>query len=469
MLALIAGLEVGIKKLPSVSRTALDSIKEAHTEVASAFSVARSELLEIREPQTSGTNPEAYVPATTTITSRSSTRTSLRIASYADTTTPNAYVAGRLTSSSRGPSTDKRPVTFTSAYVATGTPAPSVYVPAPGVPNRGVFLPSSKSNQGVVVDWPKWQIFVGNYLPVLLAVALRIIWTPVLANARLIQPFLAMMRPDGVRMKQVLFSGYLSRSHNPVTMVLQRAWLSLATLLGLCLILLIQPFSSEVVFVDTKYCPAPDPDLENPCWPPRISIDPSITRALQALLAVLALVCIIVIIAVIMAPSPPLPMKPSTIAGIAAIAHHPILLHDFRAEDSNASTKDLKLRLPDRKYALQQYLASDGQRKFGVVPIAAVEYGPVVESTKSYDPKPSRNTGSDSRLARITSWRDVMITAATMIVCVSLLGVILAYYLDGSDSPFNRFFNSDTFGPRFILTSLATMASMGFGSLHEGQ
>jgi len=41
-------------------------------------------------------------------------------------------------------------------------------------------------------------------------------------------------------------------------------------------------------------------------------------------------------------------------------------------------------------------------------------------------------------------------------VCVfGLLAIIVAYYLDGGNNGFNRFFNSNTFGPRFILTAAA--------------
>ncbi|KAK3613036.1 hypothetical protein LTR22_028337, partial [Elasticomyces elasticus] len=35
--------------------------------------------------------------------------------------------------------------------------------------------------------------------------------------------------------------------------------------------------------------------------------------------------------------------------------------------------------------------------------------------------------------------------------------VVLAYYLDTHDDGFNRFFNSNSFGPRFTLTSAGTI------------
>lgn len=50
---------------------------------------------------------------------------------------------------------------------------------------------------------------------------------------------------------------------------------------------------------------------------------------------------------------------------------------------------------------------------------------------------------------------------------VALLGVIVAYYLDGSNSGFNRFFNSHTFGPGFILTSAAVVIDFHWKTLER--
>lgn len=505
ILALIAGLEVGVRRLPAASRTALDRVEEFHSKISSAVAAAETELLNKRDPQTSATNPNAFVAPATTITtrttSRTSSRSSLPLLSYAETTTPEAYVGGRSTtaSSSRQLSGTAAPKSYvdgtsinsfqsptdigtfapTHNYIAPSSLTTSTrdgYLdasrttsPAPTATAENAFIDSEKTNQGTIITWPKWQIFVANYLPVLLAVVLRILWTPILANARLIQPFIAMMRPGGASLRHALFTGYLSHDHNPIPMLQHRSWLSLAALPGLGLILLMQPFSSEVVFLDTKYeCPDPDFSKPNPCWPPRISIDPGITRALQALLALTALVCVVVITAVVFAPSPTLSGDPSSIAGIASLSHHPVLLHDFRAEKPDATSQHLKRSLPDRRYALQHYLTSDGQWKFGIVPVAAVEYGPVAGLAATSHIRRSQAGSKASSLTRIISLRDFAITLATAIICIALLGLIVAYYVDGSDSSFNRFFNSDTFGPRFVLTAMATMVSMGFSSLYQG-
>ena len=48
-----------------------------------------------------------------------------------------------------------------------------------------------------------------------------------------------------------------------------------------------------------------------------------------------------------------------------------------------------------------------------------------------------------------------------------ILGIIIAYYLDGSSSGFNDFFNSHTFGPGFILTSAAVIIDFHFKTLER--
>jgi hypothetical protein len=284
------------------------------------------------------------------------------------------------------------------------------------------------------------------------------------------QPFLAMLRPDGATMRDVLFSGYYSRDSNPIRLIMQGSWLTLGTLINMAMILLIAPLSSEAIFLDTRYdCPDPDPDSENPCWPPRISADRYILRVLEGFLGLIALVILGVIVGVVFSERPPLRMDPSTIAGAATLTHHPVLLQDFRAEHPDMSNRDLARSLPNRKYALQTYFASNGHWKYGIAPVAGADYGPVTEASAYGHHHRMRDTHAQHQRVRgIAGDKDLAVLLATIILAVGLLGVITAYYLDGSNSGFNRFFNSDSFGPRFVMTSVATLASVGFGSLQQG-
>jgi hypothetical protein len=55
------------------------------------------------------------------------------------------------------------------------------------------------------------------------------------------------------------------------------------------------------------------------------------------------------------------------------------------------------------------------------------------------------------------------------VIGLGLLGLVVAYYKDGSNSNFNRYMGSNSFGPSFILTALATVVSLGFNTIQEGE
>lgn len=54
-------------------------------------------------------------------------------------------------------------------------------------------------------------------------------------------------------------------------------------------------------------------------------------------------------------------------------------------------------------------------------------------------------------------WKKGLRDTLFLLCILGLFGVVLAYYLDSANDAFNRFFNSDTFAPRFILTLSATV------------
>jgi hypothetical protein len=336
--------------------------------------------------------------------------------------------------------------------------------------NEDVYIADHKTNEYLVVEsWPSWKIFVGNYLPLLLAVLLKMFWTPIMANARLMQPFIAMTRPHGALTREALFEGYLARDMNVLRMWRQGHWLSLVTMLNMAVITAIGPLSSEAIFLDTKYeCEDPDFTSRNPCWPPRISMDKYIIRVLQALLALATVLGALTVMAVSKASSIYLMTDPSTIAGIASLVHHPILLHDLKSEKPDATTAQMEASMPKRIYALQQYLMNGKNPACGIAPLTGADYDLPVEQLL---PRavPNHSGSKPTKLwKRATNLRDIVVLVGTSVFTIGFFGVVVAYYKDGSDSPFNRFFNSDTFGPRFIMTGLATTVSLGFESLHQG-
>lgn len=466
ILALIAGLEASARTLPLNSRKRYLTVQELESKVVSLVLATETSSLEKRSPQTGNQPAGAQKSAFLGLT-----ETRLLAGIPTDSATNTAAFVAVLRTSSSSSTTFETPTpsaTMNPGAYVDGTRTTSAQ---PSGTNPYAYVDVAKTNKHpVILSWPTWKIFVGNYLPVLLAVLLRMFWTPIMANARLMQPFLAMARPEGAPARSVLFMGYLSRNINPISMMVEGSWLTLGTMINLAVITLMAPISSEAIFLDTRYdCENPDLTSNNPCWPPRISMDRYIIRILQGLLAVAALISICIIFGVARSLSPTVQTDPSSIAGVAVLAHHPVLLQDLKAECPNASMRELRESLPNRHYSLQQYLASDGRWKYGIAPVIGADYGPISETTGyNHGPRPS-HLNSPRALSRDRSkiW-DTVVHGTSAALTLGLLGLIVAYYFDSSDDPFNRFFNSDTFGPRFIMTGLATIASSGFGSLQQG-
>jgi hypothetical protein len=196
-------------------------------------------------------------------------------------------------------------------------------------------------------------------------------------------------------------------------------------------------------------------------------MDKYVIRTLQGLLGIAALICVAMMTVTARCRKPYLREDPSSIAGIAALIRHPLLLHDLQAENLNAQTNAMRYSFPDRRYGLQHYRLDDDQWTYGISPVDGSDCDLIVESTTD-GLTPSLTKDSRQGSYGDTGHRESLLQIATAVIILGLLGVLVAYYKDGSDSAFNRFFNSDTFGPRFILTGLATTVAMSVEALHQG-
>jgi hypothetical protein len=55
------------------------------------------------------------------------------------------------------------------------------------------------------------------------------------------------------------------------------------------------------------------------------------------------------------------------------------------------------------------------------------------------------------------------------ILMLGSFGVAIAYYLDGSNDGFNRFFNSHSFGPKFVIVFAAGIIVTQWKRLENGK
>jgi hypothetical protein len=136
---------------------------------------------------------------------------------------------------------------------------------------------------------------------------------------------------------------------------------------------------------------------------------------------------------------------PSTIAFIVSMIHHPNVLEDFGRCSNEATNKDIIKFLGGKNYRLGNYVGSDGVARYGIIP---------GNPTSLLDDNIEMTYTSNEKKAGRTGIFKPFLDVTFVLFILGLLGVILAYYKDGANDGFNRFFNSNSFGPRFFMVSL---------------
>lgn len=142
---------------------------------------------------------------------------------------------------------------------------------------------------------------------------------------------------------------------------------------------------------------------------------------------------------------------PSSIAVMASLLNHPDVLQDFKRLD--ASNKELEQAVKTQTYKLTHYQAEDEGMKYGIVPTVKAIV-PDTGNGGAYTILANTEGGIDFRsLHQGLFTRRLFRTLGDISLAFLLLGIFgitLGYYLDVGSDGFNVF-NSDSFGPRFIL------------------
>ena len=311
--------------------------------------------------------------------------------------------------------------------------------------------------------FPLWNVFVGNYLALVIAVLFKQFWTAIYAKAKLIEPFVRLTEGNGVPASAVLSTFYLSSNiiPDPILAFSKRLWIVLWTSSAYFAVGFLAPVSSELLFLNTKYtgCPFPQPDNPtNPCWPPRLSIDPVLSRIVQGLLTYIAIMTLSLLLMTFRLRTG-IYSDPSSIASITALVHHPDVIEDFRTLSEDASIKNINQLLGDRLYKLGEYQRQDGTCRYGLVPAV-----PAFQNFVRDGPPPAQKSSRSRR-----KFLDMFLDILFLLVLLALLGIVVAYYLDGRDDAFNRFFNSTTFGPKFVLTGVGTLIAIAWKKVERGK
>jgi hypothetical protein len=359
------------------------------------------------------------------------------------------------------------PTATADGYVSVAKPtAKSTTTGAPPSPDNALV------GHNTLYKWTAVQVFESAYLPVLIAVSYRTLWAVVYSNANLIEPFQQLAKPEGAPAERIFFRFYQAQTNflGPLMALVNHSW-NLALVGGAYILASVLPaLVSEAFVVNTNWDCAASVRTQsdvNPC-PPYLEVNLPILRAVQGVLALEA-IALIFIIGHGLSRKTGLPSNPSSMATISCMIQSPALDHVMNAVSAESSIQTMRERLQGKRFRLAYYQADNGRTDYGVVPMTSSMRPSLIHyDDSSQDNLLEENSFlSGQRRSFISHLRVVDIIL--LVIVSGTFGVILSYYLVGGDNAYNRFFSSDTFGPRFVLTGAATIMASIWRSVEQGK
>jgi Protein of unknown function (DUF3433) len=285
------------------------------------------------------------------------------------------------------------------------------------------------------------------YLATFVAVVIKVTWTIVFSSTKLMEPFFQLSRPEGASAKDSLLADYLSSnlSWDSVRNLFDGHWVMLLTSSAYITTGLLPSLASGAMTVKaTAYCGKNNTSPCNLVWILKVPV----VRAVQALLS-LAAALVIVLIILRRPRRSGVFSNPSSIASMAALFSHRGVLRDIRRIDPHATEDQIAEALSGNHYMMGSFESSPGRHRYGLMKTTGALTAD--RSQMSTDAAPP----SHSIFSRF--WKEALPDILFLLCILGLFSVVLAYYLDSANDAFNRFFNSEQFAPRFLLTLSATL------------
>ncbi len=314
-----------------------------------------------------------------------------------------------------------------------------------------------------------FQYFRATYLPVLIAVILKLIWTIVFISTKTMEPFYLLSRKGGASAKESLSADYLTASMSLggiKNLFVGHPVIILVTLVYACLSVLPSIATQSTTVRAIGWCRDPNLTLErcNPMW----YLNMDYARALQAILATIAvIICLMVVLT--MRRRSGVFSNPSTIATMASLLNSEEFMHDLRDIDQRISRSSAKAILNPYRYTLSDHQTSSGSLRYGIVRTLGqpeeyiVDYRRQQGYSSMNQPPPGRTA---LRNSQSTFSNRSLIDTIFLLSLLALLGVLVGYYMDGKDDPFNNFFNHDS-KSRFVLTCAASLIDIRWKQLEQ--
>jgi len=330
-----------------------------------------------------------------------------------------------------------------------------------------------------VTSFKNYYYFFAMYLPKIIAVVMSTIWGIIFANLKLMEPFYQLSAHSGAFAKDAMFGNYLSTALTPSSLsaASRGQWvLILGGTILLAWLAVVALVSEVMTVISTGDCTGADGTSFRcaPGW--------AVNRpVLNMLIGVVGLILILVFILtwlISRRKRSGVFVDPSSIASMAELLGNSAVMHDLREIDSLASDKKAKTLLGENRYGLGFYNIATGKpshgslseddsnERYGLVKIAGdpmpqklahgrqTGYGAV--------PNPTNKQADRSKANANRRIFQLIVDIIMLLTTIAIFIVVLYYYLDGKSDPLNDFFNSNSFGPRFVLTGLSLIVTTGW-------
>ncbi|KAI3323990.1 hypothetical protein HD806DRAFT_522505 [Xylariaceae sp. AK1471] len=331
----------------------------------------------------------------------------------------------------------------------------------------------------IIVTVSSGQYFTGMFLPTLvtslLAIAVRILG----ANAKAFQPWHALTNERGAPGRDSLYlqtGGWKSIAISVRSLLGGQAVVFLTSLLSLLSLLLV-PLSAEAIALDLRGdgCKKGATNARNCAWVLSSFSQP--TKATLAVLVVMsaATICLIGLLARWRLGVYTNPWSICTLASLS-------LNHDVRklvtsaaagTEMNKAQRKYAGRLVKERTFKLETFSRSNGSMEYGVVALndlddAAFEY----QHEGDNESLPLHNEIEQNNVAkrkhRIPFFMlSVLGRLFLLFLLCGVLILILYYSQTGGNTGFERFIDSDSYGVRFLFTSLGVIISSAWSSFFD--
>lgn len=307
------------------------------------------------------------------------------------------------------------------------------------------------------------------YLPILLAVTIRLFWQVIFAAMRMMEPFYQLARPDGNTARHTLLAPYLAPdvTREVITMAFTGNFVMLfGFLINTALIIVTTLAGESMTIRATAFCQTELSDHQ-PCAPAPV-IDSTILRVVEGALIAMG-VFIIALILLQRRRTSGVYSNPSRISTMADLLGHPKLMNQLQNIPPDATAKEVAALLDGDRYKFDTYLDANNRSKYGVTKIPSHSPGhhtsPSIGSAQyhavsnpavaqPYSPPPSSGISLIWLLLP-----DVLL----LLILFTLVALIGLYRWTDIDHPVSRFFNSRQFGPKLALTILGIAVASIWG------